>query len=76
MPGTQWANSRTRRSPTGGGKTTLLRIIASLAKPDSGSIEFHDEDFSSRDVRARNVASALRACCMGIAWAEPDQVSP
>lgn len=41
--------------PSGCGKTTLLRIIAGLETPDSGSIVFHGEDVSSRDVRDRNV---------------------
>ncbi|SDI20824.1 sulfate transport system ATP-binding protein [Pseudomonas benzenivorans] len=41
--------------PSGCGKTTLLRIIAGLETPDSGSIQFHGEDVSSRDVRERNV---------------------
>ncbi len=41
--------------PSGCGKTSLLRIIAGLETPDSGSIVFHGEDVSSRDVRDRNV---------------------
>ena len=41
--------------PSGCGKTTLLRIIAGLETPDSGRIEFHGEDVSNHDVRARNV---------------------
>lgn len=41
--------------PSGCGKTTLLRIIAGLETPDSGSIVFHGEDVSTRDVRDRNV---------------------
>lgn len=41
--------------PSGCGKTTLLRIIAGLETPDSGSIQFHGEDVSERDVRERNV---------------------
>ncbi|WP_027896457.1 sulfate/molybdate ABC transporter ATP-binding protein [Zestomonas thermotolerans] len=41
--------------PSGCGKTTLLRIIAGLETPDSGSIVFHGEDVSGRDVRDRNV---------------------
>jgi sulfate transport system ATP-binding protein len=41
--------------PSGCGKTTLLRIIAGLETPDSGSIQFHGEDVSNHDVRDRNV---------------------
>ncbi len=41
--------------PSGCGKTTLLRSIAGLETPDSGSIAFHGEDVSGHDVRARNV---------------------
>ncbi|HCP53514.1 MAG: sulfate ABC transporter ATP-binding protein [Pseudomonadaceae bacterium] len=41
--------------PSGCGKTTLLRIIAGLETPDSGSIQFHGEDVSEHDVRDRNV---------------------
>lgn len=41
--------------PSGCGKTTLLRIIAGLETPDSGSIRFHGEDTTRRDVRERKV---------------------
>lgn len=41
--------------PSGCGKTTLLRIIAGLETPDSGSIGFHGEDATQRDVRERRV---------------------
>jgi sulfate transport system ATP-binding protein len=41
--------------PSGCGKTTLLRIIAGLETPDSGSIHFHGEDATSRQVREREV---------------------
>lgn len=41
--------------PSGCGKTTLLRIIAGLETPDTGSIQFHGEDVSEHDVRDRNV---------------------
>ncbi|MEQ9861006.1 sulfate ABC transporter ATP-binding protein [Pectobacterium cacticida] len=41
--------------PSGCGKTTLLRIIAGLEHPDSGSIIFHGKDVSVHDVRKRNV---------------------
>jgi len=41
--------------PSGCGKTTLLRIIAGLEAPDSGSILFHGEDATHRHVRDRQV---------------------
>ena len=41
--------------PSGCGKTSLLRIIAGLETPDTGSIQFHGEDVSGHDVRDRNV---------------------
>ena len=41
--------------PSGSGKTSLLRVIAGLEAPDQGSIHFHGEDATDRDVRQRRV---------------------
>ena len=41
--------------PSGCGKTTLLRIIAGLETPDTGSIHFSGEDTTDVHVRERNV---------------------
>ena len=41
--------------PSGCGKTTLLRIIAGLESPDSGSILFHGNDATTHEVREREV---------------------
>lgn len=41
--------------PSGCGKTTLLRIIAGLETPDSGSILFHGNDATERQVQEREV---------------------
>lgn len=41
--------------PSGGGKTTLLRVIAGLDTPDTGSVLLQGEDATSRNARDRGV---------------------
>ncbi|MEM6282790.1 MAG: ABC transporter ATP-binding protein [Chloroflexota bacterium] len=43
-------------APTGTGKTTLLRVMAGIDKPDSGQILVDGEDVTDMHVRDRNVA--------------------
>src|SRR6185295_6369716 len=42
--------------PTGAGKTTTLRLIAGLDKPNGGTIEIGDEDVRDRSAAERDVA--------------------
>src|SRR3978361_1250205 len=41
--------------PSGGGKSTLLRIIAGLEQPDSGTVEIDDADLTRTPPQARNI---------------------
>jgi len=41
--------------PSGGGKTSLLRILAGLEAPDAGTILFYGEDATGRDAKERGV---------------------
>ena len=41
--------------PSGSGKTSLLRIIAGLEQPDSGTVAFHGADATARHARDRQV---------------------
>jgi sulfate transport system ATP-binding protein len=41
--------------PSGGGKTTLLRVIAGLEVPDTGTVLFKDDDITRHSARDRNV---------------------
>ncbi len=42
--------------PTLAGKTSLLRVMAGLDPPTSGTVSFNDTDVTGRPVRERNVA--------------------
>ncbi|MBT9132132.1 MAG: Sulfate/thiosulfate import ATP-binding protein CysA [Firmicutes bacterium] len=42
-------------SPSGGGKTTVLRMLAGLEHPDSGEIFFHGQEMTGVPPRDRNV---------------------
>ncbi|HWT91424.1 MAG TPA: sulfate ABC transporter ATP-binding protein [Solirubrobacteraceae bacterium] len=41
--------------PSGGGKSTLLRVIAGLEQPDSGSVHIGGEEVTNRPVQSRGV---------------------
>src|SRR5262245_46899768 len=41
--------------PSGGGKTTMLRIIAGLEAPDTGTVMLEGEDATDRSARDRGV---------------------
>jgi sulfate transport system ATP-binding protein len=46
--------------PSGGGKSTLLRVIAGLEPPDSGQVLIGDEDVTDRPARARGVGMVFQ----------------
>src|SRR3978361_290461 len=41
--------------PSGGGKSTLLRVIAGLETPDSGTVEISGQDLTTIPPQGRNV---------------------
>ena len=50
--------------PSGCGKTTLLRLIAGLETPSSGSIHIGGRDMASVEPRDRGVAMVLQDCAV------------
>lgn len=48
--------------PNGAGKTTLLRILATLTRPDSGSITIHDIDATKRgEIVRQNIGVVMHS---------------
>ncbi len=50
--------------PSGCGKTTLMRIIAGLEQPDSGSIVLEGQDITHRPVHERNFGMVFQALAL------------
>ena len=48
-------------APTGFGKTTILRIIAGVEKPDTGRVYFGDRDVTDLSTQKRNVAMVFQS---------------
>lgn len=46
--------------PSGGGKSTILKIIAGIETPDSGQILLHGRDLTALPPRARNVGMVFQ----------------
>ncbi len=47
--------------PTGAGKTTCMRMICGLTRPDSGKVYFDGEDVTEKDVDMRNATMLSQA---------------
>jgi multiple sugar transport system ATP-binding protein len=54
--------------PTRAGKTTLLRVIAGLERPDQGTIEMNGADVSSASPAARDVALVFQNFSLYPQW--------
>src|SRR5260370_10530416 len=46
--------------PTGAGKTTTLRLVAGLERPDAGRVSMGDRDITAEPPSARDVAFAFQ----------------
>src|SRR5437868_6179122 len=73
--------------PSGSGKSTVLRMVAGLEQPDTGSVVFGDQDFTFMPAQRRGIGfvfqSSLRAALVewrpgqtckrrsNAAWARP-----
>jgi putative spermidine/putrescine transport system ATP-binding protein len=47
--------------PSGCGKTTLLRMIAGLSQPDSGSIRIAGQDLTHTPIHRRNIGMVFQS---------------
>jgi sulfate/thiosulfate transport system ATP-binding protein len=47
--------------PSGSGKSTILRLVAGLEVPDSGTVRFGDEDVTRRPVQQRGVGFVFQS---------------
>ena len=47
--------------PSAAGKSTILKLVSGIVKPDSGSIFFDDKDITSLDAQYRNVSMAFES---------------
>jgi glycerol transport system ATP-binding protein len=47
-------------APTGEGKTTLLRILAGIERPDQGRVYYNDEDVTDWPVQKRRIAMVFQ----------------
>ena len=47
-------------APTGEGKTTLLRILAGIERPDHGRVYYNDEDVTDWPVQKRQIAMVFQ----------------
>jgi len=61
--------------PTRAGKTSLIRLIAGLEAPTSGSLSLHGEDITARPVSRRNVAMVYQQFVNYPGWTVADNIA-